>query len=60
MRIAFRLPNGWRLNGDGGEADGVRCSRVLGGEQDSLPTVPQGLEDDVAGHEECDGEHNEK
>jgi hypothetical protein len=24
-------PNGWRLSGDGGEADGVRCSRGLGG-----------------------------
>jgi hypothetical protein len=23
-------PNGWRLSGDGGEADGVRCSRGLG------------------------------
>ncbi len=22
-------PNGWRLSGDGGEADGVRCSRGL-------------------------------
>src|SRR5712692_3174155 len=24
-----RPPNGWRLSGDGGEADGVRCSRGL-------------------------------
>ena len=24
------MPNGWRLSGDGGEADGVRCSRGLG------------------------------
>ena len=24
-------PNGWRLSGDGGEADGVRCSRGLDG-----------------------------
>jgi hypothetical protein len=23
-------PNGWRLSGDGGEADGVRFSRGLG------------------------------
>ena len=25
-----KRPNGWRLSGDGGEADGVRCSRGLG------------------------------
>ena len=27
----LKPPNGWRLGGDGGEADGVRCSRGLGG-----------------------------
>ena len=27
------MPNGLRLNGDCGEADGVRCSRGLGGAQ---------------------------
>jgi hypothetical protein len=26
----FRTPNGLRLSGDGGEADGVRCNRGLG------------------------------
>jgi hypothetical protein len=26
----LQRPNGWRLGGDGGEADGVRCSRGLG------------------------------
>jgi hypothetical protein len=31
LRCAFRLAsNGLRLSGDGGEADGVRCSRGLG------------------------------
>jgi hypothetical protein len=29
-RPAAKAPNGWRLSGDGGEADGVRCSRGLG------------------------------
>ena len=29
-RCHFVPPNGWRLSGDGGEADGVRCSRGLG------------------------------
>jgi hypothetical protein len=24
----FRTPNGLRLSGDGGEADGVRCNRA--------------------------------
>jgi hypothetical protein len=28
--LSLPLPNGWRLSGDGGEADGVRCSRGLG------------------------------
>jgi hypothetical protein len=26
----LEAPNGWRLSGDGGGADGVRCSRGLG------------------------------
>ena len=28
--LTLVAPNGWRLSGDGGEADGVRCSRGLG------------------------------
>ena len=29
-RPVFTPPNGWRLSGEGGEADRVRCSRGLG------------------------------
>jgi hypothetical protein len=31
-RPHLTLPNGWRLSGEGGEADRVRCSRGLGGQ----------------------------
>ena len=41
-------PNGWRLSGDGGEADGVRCSRGLGG-----------LAIDVFAIGDSDDEHNQ-
>ena len=34
--IDIQRPNGWRLSGDGGEADGVRCSRGLGNTSPTL------------------------
>ena len=34
------LPNGLRLSGDGGEADGVRCSRGLGDQFLFTPVSP--------------------
>ena len=39
-RFIYRRPNGWRLSGEGGEADRVRCSRGLGADITfSLPNV---------------------
>jgi len=38
-REACVRPNGLRLSGDGGEADGVRCSRGLGGGEECASTV---------------------
>jgi hypothetical protein len=41
-QINFPSPNGWRLSGDGGGADGVRCSRGLGNTR-SHTLIPSSL-----------------
>jgi hypothetical protein len=41
-------PNGWRLSGEGGEADRVRCSRGLGGMTHSCASPPIGGADQKA------------